>query len=321
MDGFASALNFFEKVFHKRIAQKKHVFTERYIFHTVKAFFMKGVQMVDSPQKSTESRRARGRPRDWHDKTGQNTIKSLDRALEVLDRLSEIGGATLSELAEATEQSPATVYRVLITMEGRGMVEFNPATQVWNVGARAFLIGSRFLRRTNLVERARPILRQLMEATGETANLGMERGGQVLFLSQVETHASIRAFFPPGTLSPMHSSGIGKALLAQVGAERVRDIVRDHGLDRFTAHTLTDLPSLERDLAATRTRGYSIDAEERNEGMKCVASPVFDIHGEAVAGLSVSGPASRIPDDQIARLGGEVARAATELSRAIGADR
>ena len=277
--------------------------------------------MSDSSSNFTESRRARGRPRDWHDKTAQNTIKSLDRALEVLETLSDLGGSTLSELADAADQSPATVYRVLITMEGRGMVEFNPTEQLWNIGPRAFLIGSKFLRRTNLVERARPILRRLMEATGETANLGVERGGQVLFLSQVETHASIRAFFPPGTLSPMHSSGIGKALLAQLSDERLDDIIAEHGLEQFTTFTLTSRLALDTDLIETRDRGYSIDAEERNAGMKCVAAPVFDASGEVVAGISVSGPSSRIPDEKIAEIGGNVAKAATELSCAIGADR
>ena len=126
--------------------------------------------MAETSQKTAESRRARGRPRDWHDKTAQNTIKSLDRALEVFETLSDLGGATLTELADAADQSPATVYRVLITLEGRAMVEFNPVDQVWHIGARAFLIGSRFLRRTNLVERARPILRRRMDATGETAS-------------------------------------------------------------------------------------------------------------------------------------------------------
>ena len=201
------------------------------------------------------------------------------------------------------------------------MVEFNPTEQLWNIGPRAFLIGSKFLRRTNLVERARPILRRLMEATGETANLGVERGGQVLFLSQVETHASIRAFFPPGTLSPMHSSGIGKALLAQLSDERLDDIIAEHGLEQFTTFTLTSRLALDTDLIETRDRGYSIDAEERNAGMKCVAAPVFDASGEVVAGISVSGPSSRIPDEKIAEIGGKVAKAATELSCAIGADK
>ena len=265
------------------------------------------------------SRRARGRPRDWYDKTEQNTIKSLDRALMILETLSNSGSVTLTELANASGQVPATVYRVLITMEKRGIVEFDAGSQTWTIGAHAYLIGSRFLHRTSLVAHAHPILRRLMEITGETANLAVERNGQVLFLSQVETQETIRAFFPPGTLSPMHSSGIGKALLAQFSEARLKAIIREHGLPEFTRHSLTDVDSLICDLEQIRQRGFSIDNEERNDGMKCVAAAVFDSNHEAIAGLSVSGPTSRLPDDRMTLLGEEVKSAALDLSRAIGA--
>lgn len=266
------------------------------------------------------SKRARGRPRDWDDKTAQNTIKSLDRAMEVLEFLSEAQGKTLSALAGDLDQSPATIYRILVTLEGRGLVEFDAIEQVWHVGARAFIIGARFLRRTSLVDRARPILRTLMEETGETANLGIEQNGNVLFVSQVETHASIRAFFPPGTLSRLHASGIGKALLSQMDEARVGKFLSDLPLVQFTRFTLTDPQQLAADLAQTRKRGYAIDGEERNLGMRCIAAPVFDIHGEAVAGISVSGPTSRVGLEQIDGLSKAVVAAAQELTTAIGGD-
>ncbi|QBF30578.1 HTH-type transcriptional regulator BhcR [Thalassococcus sp. S3] len=266
----------------------------------------------------SSSRRARGRPRDWSDKTEQNTIKSLDRALEALQRLAEMGGATLSELAGELDQAPATVYRMLITMEQRGVIEYDAAGQIWHIGPQAFLIGSHFLRRTSLVERARPILRALMEQTGETANLGIEKDGKVLFLSQVETHSSIRAFFPPGTISPMHASGIGKALLAQFMPDRLERYLDAHALSAFTEHTLTDRSDLIADLAHIRDRGFSIDAEERNLGMKCVAAPVFDLHGEASAGLSISGPSSRMDQVSVDDFGAKVRQAADTLTNAIG---
>lgn len=274
--------------------------------------------MTDPDLGDSEPRRTRGRPRDWHDKTEQNTIKSLDRAMMVFEHLSATKGETLSEIAAKLDQSPATVYRVLVTLEGRGLVEFDPAEQVWHIGARAFVIGSRYLRRTSLVERARPVLRNLMEDTGETANLGIARGTSVLFVSQVETHESIRAFFPPGTLSPLHASGIGKALLAQMDDAALDRFLSRSDLERFTEFTICDGPTLRNELAETRKRGFSIDAQERNLGMHCVAAPVFDVHGEAVAGLSVSGPTSRVGDDKVAGLGASVARAARDLTVAIG---
>lgn len=263
---------------------------------------------------SPPERRARGRPRGFNDASGQNVIQSLDRAMMILEELSRHEGLSLSDLATRLDQSPATAYRVLVTLEKRGIVELDPSTQHWLVGAGAFLIGSRFLRRTSVVERARPFMRDLMETSGETANLGVARGDHVLFLSQVETHASIRAFFPPGTLSPLHASGIGKALLAARGGKRVPQ----GGLQRFTPHTLTSPQALLDDLERTRARGWAVDDEERTEGMRCVAAPVFDAMGEAVAGLSISGPISRVTPEAVPGLGAAVAEAAADLSEALG---
>ncbi|WP_372572060.1 HTH-type transcriptional regulator BhcR [Ruegeria jejuensis] len=266
----------------------------------------------------TSPRRARGRPRGWEDKTAQNTIKSLDRAMEVFEFLSEAQGKALTVISAEMGQSPATVYRVLVTLEGRGLVEFDPVEQVWHIGPQAFVIGARFLRRTSLVECARPLLRKLMEETGETANLGIEKEGSVLFLSQVETYANIRAFFPPGTLSPMHASGIGKALLAEMGEARLTRALQGKPFEAFTEFTITDLAALRDNLAEVRRAGFAIDGEEKNLGMRCIAAPVFDVNGEAVAGISVSGPTSRVAPDDIERLSRSVVEAAQALSLAIG---
>ena len=112
-------------------------------------------------------KRPRGRPRAFHDKTEQNTIQSLDRAMLILETLASSGGLTLTGLAGTLDQSPATVYRVLTTLEARDIVELEAQSQTWHVGAGAFRIGSGFLRRTNLVERARPIMHDLMGAEAD----------------------------------------------------------------------------------------------------------------------------------------------------------
>lgn len=145
--------------------------------------------------------RRRGRPR----KTTPDapaTVQALDRALDLLDLLALRPGLTLSEVAEHSGQPPSTVHRVLHTLATRGMVESDPSTQAWNIGPATFRLGSAFMRRSGLVERARPILRSLMQHTGETANLGILQGETVLFLSQVETQETIRAFFPPAPARP-----------------------------------------------------------------------------------------------------------------------
>ncbi|NDK34017.1 HTH-type transcriptional regulator BhcR [Rhodovulum sulfidophilum] len=262
--------------------------------------------------------RPRGRPRAFHDKTDQNTVRALDRAMRLLTALSETKGLTLSELAALSNQSPATVYRVLITLQGHDIVELEEEAQRWHVGPGAFRIGSGFLRRTNVAERSRGAMQALMRATGETANLGVEDRDEVLFLTQVETHETIRAFFSPGTRGPMHCSGIGKALLAFLPAARVAAILETQGLPGFTPRSITSETGLHADLDRTRARGYAIDDQERAEGMRCIAAPIFNAHGEPIAGLSVSGPAFRIPLDAADGIGAEVRAAADRVTAATG---
>lgn len=265
----------------------------------------------------TEPTRRRGRPRSSKSDSA-GTVQVLDRALDMLDLLATHRGLTLSEVSEKTEQSPSTTHRLLHSLAARGMVESDPVTQAWNIGPATFRLGSAFMRRSGIVERARPILRALMEHTGETANLGILNGDSVLFVSQAETHETIRAFFPPGTRSPLHASGIGKALLAYGRPDILRGLAEGQGLTRFTDKTLTTTEALAEDMARIRARGFSFDDEERTRGMRCIAAPVFDLTGEAIAGVSVSGPTHRIGNEHVKTLGAVVAAAAVELSTAMG---
>lgn len=264
-----------------------------------------------------EPTRRRGRPRKTAPDTPA-TVQALERGLDMLDLLAAHPGLTLSALAERSGQPPSSTHRILHTLAARGMVESDPDTQCWNIGPASFRLGSAFMRRSNLVERARPILRSLMEHTGETANLGILNGDAVLFVAQVETQETIRAFFPPGTRTPLHASGIGKALLAFGPDHVLEGLVARAGLERFTENTLGDAQSLAADLARIRHRGFSVDDEEKTRGMRCIAAPVFDLTGTAVAGISVSGPAHRIGPAHVKTLGAAVSDAAAQLSEMMG---
>jgi IclR family acetate operon transcriptional repressor len=263
--------------------------------------------------------RRRGRPKSFDGPESQAVIQSLDRALNVLDALADAAGLTLTQIAGTLGQSAATIHRVLATLEARQIVEIDAQTQTWHIGPMAFRLGSAFLRRSGMIDRSRPVMRDLMQATGETANLGIERNGEVMFIGQVETQESIRAFFPPGTLSPMHASGIGKALLSLYSDQRLTQFLTARVLDRFTDKTIVSPAALRADLDLIRKRGWALDDEEKATGMRCVAAPVRNIYGEAIAGISVSGPTHRMPATGIDRIGALVHEAAAELSRGIGA--
>ena len=265
----------------------------------------------------TEKRR-RGRPRAFNAPAEPNAVQSLDRALRILAIVAEADGLSLSEIAERSELAPSTAYRMLTTLAAHGMVEFDTTDQLWSIGVETYRMGAAFLRRRKLVDRARTVMQQLMESTGETANLGVAEDDCVVFVSQVETHQAIRAFFRPGTRSPFHASGIGKAILAHLGGERVAAIVARTGLEPFTERTLAHEAELSADLARIRLRGWSIDDEERYAGMRCVAAAIFNEFGEPVGGVSISGPTARVTAQRLTAIGPEVREAAAAITRRIG---
>ena len=269
---------------------------------------------------STPKKRARGRPRALQREDGSKVIQSLDRALDILGELAKDDGATLSELAERAGQAATTTYRVLSTFQKHGIVDFEEDGQVWKIGAQAFRIGSVFLNRTALLTVTRPFMQRLMRETGETANLGVERDEKVMFISQVETPQTIRAFFPPGTLSAMHGSGIGKALLAHFPPDRSEAMLKRQGMAPMTANTITELATMLHEFDRIRAQGYSVDDEEAVEGMRCVAAPVMNAWGEPVAGLSVSGPAFRLTRERLGEVGRIVREMAAAATRAMGGE-
>ena len=152
---------------------------------------------------------------------------------------------------------------------------------------------------------------------GETANLAVAEDDRVVVIGHVETHEAIRAFFRPGTRSLFHASGIGKAILAHRSAVQVAASLKRTGLPRFTDRTLTTLPALLDDLVTARQRGFAVDDEERNPGMRCVGAAIFNEFGEAIAGLSVSGPTVRITPESLDRFGPLVRDAADAVTHAI----
>jgi IclR family acetate operon transcriptional repressor len=263
-------------------------------------------------------KRRRGRPRAFNQPAEPNAVQSLDRALRILAIVAEADGLSLSEVATRSELAASTAYRMLTTLQSHGMVEFAETEQLWSVGVEAYRIGSAFLRSRRLVDRARTAMQGLMESTGETANLGVAEDDCVVFVSQVETHQAIRAFFRPGTRSPFHASGIGKAILAYLTPERLETIIDRTGLESFTERTLSNRDRLGIDLREIRKRGWSVDDEERYPGMRCVAAAIFNEFAEPVGGISISGPTVRVTRERLAAIGPEVREAAATVTKMIG---
>jgi len=261
--------------------------------------------------------RGRGRPAT---RRGQATgpVTSLDRGLLLLTALSEADGLTLSDLAQRVGLAPSTVHRLLATLEQRCFVQQDETSQRWTVGVAAFTVGSAFLRERKLATAGRPVMQALMQEVGETVNLGVADEGEVVYVTQVESHAPMRAFFRPGRRAPMHSSAIGKALLAEISDAALRDILQHHGLPRFTERTIDSPAGLRSALDQVRARGWAVDDEEHTPGMRCVAATVHDEYGAPIAAVSLSGPSVRLTETRLGELGARIVRAAAEITGRLG---
>ncbi len=246
-------------------------------------------------------------------------VQSVDRAMAILDALGEDEeGYRLSDLAIRTGLSPSTVHRLLTTLERRRFVEFDQTDSAWHVGRQAFSIGSAFVRRRNFVAPALPFLRRLRDLTHETANLGVADDGEVVVLTQVESREIMRAITKVGGRAPMVTSGLGKAILSTYADEDVAAIIRRHGMKRLTPKSLVRAGDLREALERTRRDGYALDDEEYLAGLRCVAAVVYNDQAEALAAISVSGLASRVPSERLPQLGRLVRETAQELTLALG---
>ncbi|MCP4208125.1 MAG: helix-turn-helix domain-containing protein [Shimia sp.] len=267
---------------------------------------------------TSHSKKPRGRPKSQFREGSAGTLQSLDRALSVLVAVAKSGSTTLTDMAMSLGIPTATTHRILTTLQKHDFTAFDEDRQEWVIGIEAYRTGASFLDRTSLSEVGRPLMRRLMEETGETANLAIHDNSEVVFIGQVETSNPVRALFPSGTRTSMHASGTGKAILSALPEDEVRKLLLPSGLIQYTPKTHVNPTSLFADLATARDRGWSFDREERYVGMSCIGSAIFDQNEQPVAGVSISGPSIRFEDASIAEFGAAVAAAAAEITSLTG---
>jgi len=271
------------------------------------------------PNSVTHIVRKRGRPPGPNNRAGDGKNQSLIRALTLLERLSAApGGVNLTDLSQQLGMPAATVHRLLSTFEELDFVEQDAELGLWFVGLKAFTVGNAFLNRRDFVASARPHMHRLVEQCGETVNLGVIDQGEVVFISQVESREVMRMIVRLGSRSPIHASGVGKALLASMPEQQVTRILQQRGLARYTDHTIDSPAPLHAELEQVRQQGYALDDEEHAVGLRCVAAPIFDENGQALAAISLSGPKARIVDNRLSELGNAIRQTAVEITQVLG---
>ena len=248
----------------------------------------------------------------------KRSVGSLARGLQVLDALGEYEELKLSDLPDLLGMSRATAFRLLATLQDRGYVDHNKSTHSYGLGPTAFALGSRS-KAARLVRAAEPALNRLRTLTDETLNLADYQGGRLIYVRIWDGSSSLRMSGVVGGEVPMHASGLGKGILMKLPDDERKAVAGPEPFPELTERTVTNMSDLEIQLVQFSELGYAVDDQEVVMGALCLAAPIVSSDGKLLGGISISGPAARLPKSLHDRYGRALADAATEVGVAFSA--
>jgi DNA-binding IclR family transcriptional regulator len=245
-------------------------------------------------------------------------LSSVANAIRLVKAFSdddyEIG---ISDLGKRLLLPKSTVHRLATTLIDAGMLEQNAENGKYRLGLALFELGSLVRRKMDFSSEAKPYLMALREKTGETVHLAILGHTSIIYINSLESKHAIRMTLDVGVRKPAYCTAEGKVLLAFRSPELTEYIISS-GLPERTPNTIIDPAALRQELASVRARGYAVDDEESELGMRCIAAPVRDHYGNVIAATSVAGPAQRLTKKILASYGTEVVSAAEAISVRLG---
>lgn len=222
------------------------------------------------------------------------SVKSAVRVLQIFELLmGHPQGLNIKEIATALDIPQSSTFHLVKTLYERGYLSLTDLKK-YKLGPKLIQLGTRSMEAMDLYRDARIPLERLAELVKETVFMAILSGNDMVYVAKVNTNRSIRTSAQIGSRKPMYCTGLGKVMLAYLPKNRRDEILSQTPLDSITEHTITDRQELEECLAQYRAQGYAIDNEENEEGLYCIAAPVFDAVGEVIAAVSVAGPKDRM---------------------------
>jgi len=249
---------------------------------------------------------------------GTYKVQALDRAFAILDLLGESDTPQgLAQVASLLQLHKSTAHRFLMVLERHRMVE-RTTNGKFRLGLRLFDLGNRAIDQYDLRDRAQPHLRRLVAETEETAHLGILEGSHVIYIDKIEPARSVRMITRIGASNPIHCTSVGKAILAFLPEERIAEVLCSTRYERFTDRTIATAEALRVEIEKTRRRGYAVDDEELEEGLRCIAVPVLDAQRMPVAAVSVSGPSFRVTAQKLPSIANHLLQCVRRISADMG---
>jgi len=257
------------------------------------------------------------------DVAGRYTVRSVARAVRILQIVAEASadGLTLSDLARELGTSKSSTLALARTLTAFGLLRDGRPGPRYTLGTGLIRLGDIARGQLPLGDLSRPLLTELSELTKMTSRLAICDDGFPVFIERVDGPGSVRFHTPLGQREMPHASAAGKAILATMTTQQVRDVCEQNGLRRRTGHTITDLASLLENLALVRSNGFAIDDEEDAEGIFCLGAAFFGHDGAVAGAVSVTGIKGDLPSWRVNELGQAVRRAADRVSAILGGPR
>ena len=246
-------------------------------------------------------------------------VPAIERALRLLEFLGQSkSGFSTSQVSRRLGLPKSSTYLIVETLEKRGFLQKNRQNGRYYLGSKLITLSRHAIENLDLREEAKPFLRSLMQATQLTVHLAVLDGAEATIIEKIEALGTGRQTSFVGRRLDVHSTGVGKALVAYSSEEELALIARLKGFPRRNDNTITSLAALKRELAQVRALGYSVDNEEDEIGARSIGAPVLDANSSVVAAISVAGNLVQIPDERIPGLANSVQRTAAQISSQLG---
>jgi DNA-binding IclR family transcriptional regulator len=247
-------------------------------------------------------------------------IQAVSHALDLLEQFhDDIDELGVTELSKRLKLHKNNVFRLLATLESRGYIEQNKATENYRLGLKALELGQTFIKQMGLLRQAKPILEKMVADCNETCYVAIFKEGHVVYLDVVETDMTVRVVSRVGSRLPAYCTAAGKVYLAHMSEEEISEILPKNDFQTYTKTTIKNRTELGKELQEIAEQGYALDREELDLGVHCIAAPIRDYTRRIVGSISISGPTMRLGEERMVKeLVPLVMQASEELSTRLG---